>query len=56
MGKATGFIVFSNEQRAKVKADFPKLKFGGIAKKVGKLWKALSPEERAIYAAKAKHQ
>jgi hypothetical protein len=55
MGKMTAFIIFSNEQRPKVKAEFPKLKFGGIAKKIGKLWKALSNEERAVYQAKAKN-
>jgi hypothetical protein len=52
----TGFIVFSLEQRSKVHEEFPKLKFGAIAKKIGKLWKALSPEQRAIYVEKAKNQ
>jgi hypothetical protein len=55
MGK-TGYILFSIEQRQKVKDEFPKLKFGQIAKKLGKLWKALSPEERAAYEERAKKQ
>jgi hypothetical protein len=56
MGKLAGYIIFSNEQRPKVKAEFPKLKFGPIAKKIGKLWQALTPEERARYEEKAKNQ
>jgi hypothetical protein len=56
MGKQTAFFLFSNEQRPKLKAQFPKLKLPAIAKKIGKLWHALSPEERAIYQEKAKNQ
>jgi hypothetical protein len=55
MGK-TGFIVYSLEQRAKVKAEFPKLSFAQISKKIGRQWKALSPEERTAYQEKAKKQ
>jgi hypothetical protein len=56
MGKQTAFFIFSNEQRPKLKAEFPKLKVGPIAKKIGKLWHALSPEERARYEERAKSQ
>jgi hypothetical protein len=56
MGKQSAFFIFSNEQRPKVKAEFPRLKFGLIAKKIGKLWRALSPGERAIYEEKARNQ
>jgi hypothetical protein len=51
----SGFILFSVEQRPKVKQEFPKLKFGQVAKKIGKLWKALTPEERAAYGEKGKN-
>jgi hypothetical protein len=44
------------EQRPKVKEAFPRFTFGQIAKKIGRLWKNLTPEERAVYEEKAKNQ
>ena len=40
---------FSQEHRAKVKEENPDLTFGGIGKKLGEMWRALSEEEKASY-------
>jgi hypothetical protein len=52
----SAFITSSIEQRPKVRAENPKLKFGQVAKKIGAMWRALSPQERAVYEANAKNQ
>ena len=39
-------MLFSKENRAKVKEDFPDLTFGGVGKKLGELWRALTDEEK----------
>lgn len=47
--KVNGYIVFSKEQRANVKAEFPDLPAAEISKELGRRWKALSTEEQAKY-------
>ncbi|KAJ8606652.1 hypothetical protein CTAYLR_009605 [Chrysophaeum taylorii] len=44
-----GFMLFSKEHRETVKAENPDLTFGGIGKELGKMWRALSPEEKEQY-------
>ena len=43
---------FSQEHRAKVKADNPGITFGQIGKKLGEMWRALSDKEKEAYKAK----
>ena len=45
----TGFMLFSKENRAKVKEENPDITFGGIGKKLGEMWRALSDKEKAAY-------
>ena len=45
----SAFIQFSNEKRAQVQAENPKAGFGEMGKLLGKMWKALSEEEKAKY-------
>lgn len=40
---------FVNRNRAEVKGDFPDLSFGGVTKKLGGMWRALSDEEKLEY-------
>lgn len=42
----TAFMLFSNASRAKVKEDNPGISFGELGKKMGELYKKLTPEER----------
>eukprot|EP00523_Entomoneis_sp_CCMP467_P002890 CAMPEP_0168744866 /NCGR_PEP_ID=MMETSP0724-20121128/14316_1 /TAXON_ID=265536 /ORGANISM="Amphiprora sp., Strain CCMP467" /LENGTH=77 /DNA_ID=CAMNT_0008792547 /DNA_START=73 /DNA_END=306 /DNA_ORIENTATION=- len=50
----TGFMKFSQEHRAKVKEDNPDLSFGGIGKKLGEMWRALTDDEKEAYKGKKK--
>lgn len=45
----TGFMLFSKENRSKVKEENPDITFGGIGKKLGEMWRALSEKEKAAY-------
>ena len=45
----SGFMLFSKENRAKVKEENPDITFGGIGKKLGEMWRALSEKEKAAY-------
>jgi hypothetical protein len=42
-------MLFSKENRAKVKEENPDITFGGIGKKLGEMWRALSEKEKAAY-------
>jgi hypothetical protein len=50
----SAFIQFSNEKRAQVKAENPKAGFGEMGKILGKMWKALSDDEKAKYVSSSK--
>jgi len=50
----SAFIQFSNENRAEVQAANPKAGFGEMGKLLGKMWKALSEEEKAKYVSSKK--
>ncbi|CAJ1965389.1 unnamed protein product [Cylindrotheca closterium] len=45
----SGFMKFSQEHRAIIKEENPDLSFGGIGKKLGDMWRALSADEKAAY-------
>eukprot|EP00924_Labyrinthula_sp_SR-Ha-C_P001491 augustus_masked-scaffold_55-processed-gene-1.52-mRNA-1 protein AED:1.00 eAED:1.00 QI:0/-1/0/0/-1/1/1/0/225 len=45
----TGYFVFAEEKRKTLMEDFPGEKVGVIAKKLGKLWKNLSDDEKESY-------
>jgi len=47
----SGFMKFSQEHRAKVKEENPDISFGGIGKKLGEMWRALSDKEKESYKA-----
>jgi hypothetical protein len=50
----TSFFIFSNNMRSKIKEENPGLSFGELGKKVGGLFKDLSPEEKTKYEDLAK--
>lgn len=45
----TGFMLFSKEHRAKIKEDNPEISFGGVGKKLGEMWRALSDKEKQAF-------
>jgi len=45
----SAFMFFSQKMRPKIKAENPDISFGDIGKKMGELYKKLTPEERAPY-------
>lgn len=45
----SGFMLFSKEHRAQVKEDNPEITFGGVGKKLGEMWRALSDDEKQAY-------
>ncbi|KAI6194260.1 hypothetical protein M3Y96_01106300 [Aphelenchoides besseyi] len=49
----SAFFFFSNEKRPGVQQEHPDWKVGQIAQELGKHWKTLSDEERAVYERKA---
>ena len=44
-------MLFSQEKRPGVKTSNPDLTFGGIGKKLGEMWRALSDAEKEKYKA-----
>lgn len=42
-------MFFSKAKRAQVLEDNPGIAFGEVGKKMGELWKAVTPEERAPF-------
>lgn len=50
----SAFFFFSNEKRQEVQQQHPEWKVGNIAVELGKQWKALTDEERAVYDRKAR--
>jgi len=49
----SAFMLFSNDQRNKIKADNPELSFGEIGRKVGEAWKALTDKQKQVYVKKS---
>jgi hypothetical protein len=49
----SAFFFFSNERRGDVQSNYPAYKVGQIAQELGRAWKELSEEERAVYEKKA---
>lgn len=45
--------MFCSDHRPKIKEENPGISIGDIAKKLGELWAAQSPKDKAPYAAKA---
>jgi hypothetical protein len=45
-------MLFSKENRSKVKEEDPDLTFGGVGKKLGEMWRALSDKEKEAYKSK----
>ena len=50
----SAYMFFANENRDIIKSENPDVSFGQVGKLLGEKWKALSPEEREPYEAKAK--
>lgn len=48
----SGFMLFSKEHRGKVKEENPEMTFGGLGKKLGEMWRALSDKEKEEYKTK----
>jgi len=42
-------MLFSKEHRQKVKDENPDITFGGVGKKLGEMWRALTEEEKKGY-------
>uniref|UniRef100_A0A0K0F7Z5 High mobility group protein DSP1 (inferred by orthology to a D. melanogaster protein) n=2 Tax=Strongyloides TaxID=6247 RepID=A0A0K0F7Z5_STRVS len=49
----SAFFFFSNEKRPEVQRQHPEWKVGQVAQELGKFWKNLPDEEKAIYEKKA---
>uniref|UniRef100_A0A0N5ADQ9 High mobility group protein n=1 Tax=Syphacia muris TaxID=451379 RepID=A0A0N5ADQ9_9BILA len=49
----SAFFFFSHDKRPEVQQQHPEWKVGQVAQELGKYWKALSDEERAVYDQKA---
>lgn len=49
----SAFMLFSNDQRNKIKTDNPELSFGEIGRKVGEAWKALNDKQKQVYVKKS---
>lgn len=49
----SAFMLFSNDQRNKIKTENPDLSFGEIGRKVGEAWKALSDKQKQVYVKKS---
>lgn len=49
----SAFFFFSHDKRPEVQQQHPEWKVGQVAQELGKYWKALSDEERAVYEQKA---
>jgi len=45
----TSFMCFSNATRAKVREEFPDLAFGDVGKKIGQMFRALTPKEKSKF-------
>ncbi|KAI9209342.1 uncharacterized protein BJ171DRAFT_561019 [Polychytrium aggregatum] len=45
----SAFILFGNDKRAQLKIDFPGLSVPETAKKLGEMWKQVTPEEKKKY-------
>jgi hypothetical protein len=50
----TSFLYFSVEMRPKIKEKNPEMTFGELGKKIGELFRALTPDEKEKYETKAK--
>jgi hypothetical protein len=49
----SAFMLFSNEQRNKIKGENPEATFGEVGRKVGEAWKALNDKQKQVYVKKA---
>jgi len=49
----SAFFFFSNEKRPEVQTGHPEWKVGQVAQELGRMWKALTDEEKAVYEQKA---
>ena len=49
----TAFMLFSNDNRAKIKESKPDATFGEIGRLVGEAWKALTDKQREVYTKRA---
>uniref|UniRef100_A0A914UY26 HMG box domain-containing protein n=2 Tax=Plectus sambesii TaxID=2011161 RepID=A0A914UY26_9BILA len=49
----SAFFFFSHDRRPEVQQGHPEWKVGQVAQELGRFWKALSDEERAVYERKA---
>lgn len=45
----SAFMYFSNKMRPKIKAENPDISFGDLGKRIGELYRALTPEEKEPY-------
>lgn len=52
--KYSGFMVFSEDNREKVKSENPNIEFADISRKLGSMWNSLSDKEKEEYNEKAK--
>lgn len=50
----SSFMYFSNEVRPKIKKEHPEMSFGELGKKIGEMFRELSPEEKLKYEEMAK--
>lgn len=49
----SGFMLFSNDNRSKIKEANPDATFGEVGKLVGDAWKALNDKQKAVYTTRS---
>jgi HMG (high mobility group) box len=52
----SSFMLFSNEVRSRIKKENPSMSFGDLGKKIGELFRGLSPGEKQKYEEMAKKE
>jgi len=52
----SAFMIFSQENRSKIKEANPDASFGQLGKLIGQAWKALDESEKEPYTAKAEQE
>lgn len=55
-GYLSGYMLFANEQRHKIRDGNPGISFGHVGRTLSNNWKTLSQEEQAGYIARAAHE
>ena len=50
---SNAYMIFCKERRAQLKLDRPDLPFGQLGKRLGEMWRSMTPEEKRLYENRA---